>query len=338
MKIYYNYIIGVILVAFMIIACSDDNNERLDSLQGFSLSKTYLTIPEDGGDVTLTINSATAWKLDSAVVVGKHVDTNGKTVSDYDRLPKWLNATPVTGKAGQTTITFHANASNSGREILLRLSTGNHKQYIIVRQGSFEAATATCADIIAGVDGKTYRVKGLCTSIVNNTNGNWYLNDGTGEIYIYGTLDAKGIEKNFSSLDIEPGDMVEVEGPKTTYKGTVELINVSVLKITKSLIKVVSTVPEIDKGGGKFTIKAAYKGKSTLVDIPEQFNWISLLKIDYIQGIPTKIEINPSDTVVYNFKVAPNTEGNRIGYVTISSTLGKNTSSINVSVTQAGTD
>ena len=45
-------------------------------------------------------------------------------------------------------------------------------------------------------------------------------------------------EKNFLSLGIEVGDIVTVEGPKTTYNGTVELVNVTVINIEKSLIKV----------------------------------------------------------------------------------------------------
>ena len=93
----------------------------------------------------------------------------------------------------------------------------------------------TCADVIAGADGTTFRVKGECTKIANTTYGNWYLKDATGEIYIYGTLDAEGKPKNFSSLGIEVGDIVTVEGPKTTYKETtVELVDVTVISIEKA--------------------------------------------------------------------------------------------------------
>ena len=61
--------------------------------------------------------------------------------------------------------------------------------------------------------------------------GNWYLTDETGTIYIYGTLDAKGNEKNFLSLGIEVGDIVTVEGPKTLYGTTDELVNVTVVSL-----------------------------------------------------------------------------------------------------------
>lgn len=91
----------------------------------------------------------------------------------------------------------------------------------------------TCADVIAGEDGVTFRIKGECTEIKNTTFGNWMLKDATGEVYIYGTLDAEGKIKNFGSLGIEVGDIVTVEGPKKTYNTTVELVDVTVIAIEK---------------------------------------------------------------------------------------------------------
>ena len=93
--------------------------------------------------------------------------------------------------------------------------------------------TATCAEIIAGADGTNYRVTGKCVEIANTTYGNWYLEDATGKIYIYGTLDAEGKTKNFASLGIEVGDELTVEGPKKTWNETVELVDVKVIEIKK---------------------------------------------------------------------------------------------------------
>ena len=258
MKIQYKYIIGVVFAALAFAACSDDD-EKAGPLGSIVLDKTYLTIPMTGGDVNLTIKAGGQWAFEKAVKVGTHKDDAGKTVNDYDYLPTWLTASALFGGAGETTITFHADASNSGRETELCITTGKDKQFVIVRQGSLDASSATCAEVLAGSDGKTYRVKGICTSIANTTYGNWYLNDGTGEVYIYGTLDANGAERNFTSLGIEVGDEITVEGPRSTYGTTIELVNVTVLKITKSLIKVVSENPTVGKDGGEFVVKAAYK-------------------------------------------------------------------------------
>ena len=97
-----------------------------------------------------------------------------------------------------------------------------------------DVTTATCAEILAGTDGTVYRVTGKCVEIANTLYGNWYLEDATGKIYIYGTLDAEGNTKNFASLGIEVGDEITVEGPRKTYKETVELVDVKVIEIKKA--------------------------------------------------------------------------------------------------------
>ena len=97
-----------------------------------------------------------------------------------------------------------------------------------------QVTTATCAEVLAGADGTIYRVTGKCVEIANTTYGNWYLEDATGKVYIYGTLDAEGNTKNFASLGIEVGDKITVEGPRKTYKETVELVDVKVIEIKKA--------------------------------------------------------------------------------------------------------
>lgn len=95
-----------------------------------------------------------------------------------------------------------------------------------------DVIVGTCADVIAGADGTIFQVKGTVKSISNTTYGNWILKDDTGEITIYGTLDAEGKTKNFSSLGINQGDIVTVKGPKKTYKETtIELVDVTVIEI-----------------------------------------------------------------------------------------------------------
>lgn len=127
---------------------------------------------------------------------------------------------------------------------------------------------STCADVTAGTDGQTYRVKGICSKIANRIYGNWYLKDATGEIYIYGTLDKNGQTKNFSSLGIEEGDEITVEGPKATYNGTAELKNVSVLDIKKNNTSDYTdndVTYQLDKSTGNATIKTIFADRVDLV-------------------------------------------------------------------------
>ena len=106
-----------------------------------------------------------------------------------------------------------------------------------------QVVVGTCQDVINGQDGTIFRVKGKCTNILNTTYGNWDLEDETGTIRIYGTLDAEGKTKNFLSLGIEVGDIVTVQGPRKDFNGTIELVDVTVISIEKGS----APEPEIEK-------------------------------------------------------------------------------------------
>lgn len=224
MNLKYFFAIAAAAVAFA--SCSE--NYEVDNLNGLTVSSSYVSLPVAGGTNTITIKSNDAWQLDTTGTVVK-----GKS---------WLEFYPsLTGEAGESQLTISAPADVNGRSAEVLLKSGSQTQHILIIQGLPQATAATCAEVIAGPDAKTFMVTGTVTSIANTTYGNFYLQDNTGTIYIYGTLDKNGNEKNFSSLGIEAGDEVTVTGPKTTYGSTVELVNVTVNKINKSLIKVDST-------------------------------------------------------------------------------------------------
>ena len=294
------------------------------SYDNIKLSQSYLSISEKGGSVEVTLTATEAWNFVVSKSWPEVIETD-KEGNETKRTPSWLSAASVmSGEAGEYKITFSAEASASGHEIDLEIKAGSNTQILRVRQGSLEASSATCAEIIAGPDGKTYRTKGTCTAIANTTYGNWYLNDGTGEVYIYGTLDAKGAEKNFTSLGIEVGDVVEVEGPKTTYGSTIELVNVTVIKITKSLAKVLTESQTYPKEGGEYAVKVAYKGSNFNPSVPAEYrDWASVVDVKTIAGVPTKIETNPADTAVVTVKLFPNEGGDRKGQIDFASGSSK---------------
>lgn len=323
----FRYILGVLLSAFLLMGCSDDDT-KVGKLADFQLDKTFLSIPVTGGSVSVVVTATSDWKFDNAF----DLDSKNKKVLP---VPTWLTASQTSGGAGQTTITFQAEASDAGREAMIEILVGDIKQFLVVRQGSLEAAAATCAEIIAGPDSKTYLVTGTVTAIANTTYGNWYLDDGTGQVYVYGTLDKDGKTKNFSSLGIEMGDVVTVSGPKTTYNGTVELVDVTVHKIVKALLKIDETETSVGVEGKDFEVKVAYKGNGAFFNIADEAkSWISYVETKYVAGKATIFEQNPADTAVFKFNVAPNTGDSRKGNITFSSYSGKNSTEIAYTVKQ----
>ncbi len=348
------YLFSAILSsAFLFAGCQPDTHESFDNVK---LSQSYLSIPEDGGSVEMTVTSNEAWKFiineKWPEVVTFNKDADGKTIkAKFDRFgnlindaadikektPSWLAVSVLEGKAGDTKVTFSAEGTVGGREIEVALLAGNNKQFIRVRQGVMEATAVSCKEANELPEGKSVILKGTVTAIENTTYGNWTLVDDTGSMYIYGTLDKKGATKNFASLGLEAGDVVEVEGPIGSYNGKKQLVNVMVNSITKSLVKLVSEEQTVSKDGGEFDVTVAYKGESILPSVPQEYrSWVSIVDMRTVKGIPTKIEQNPADTAFVKISLQPNTAGDRTGAVAFSSSKGASTSSVTYNFTQEG--
>ena len=278
------YFISFFALVALLSSCSDDDAMTL--LDEIQVSSSYVGIDEAGGSTTIVLKAAEAWSFDE------------------EEFPEWLTVNPKAGGAGETTVTFSAPAAPDGRTAVLHIKCADKSQTINVIQGLSTVSEATCAEVIAGPESKTYRVTGTVRSIVNTTYGNWYLQDETGEIYIYGTLDAKGQTKNFLSLGLEVGDIVTVEGPKTLYGTTVELVDVTVINIQKSLVKVEGYDPEdatIPLEGGNVVVNLTCKTSNGIsVEIPDEAkDWLSIVSI-----------VGGAEPVV-TFRAQPNAGGDR---------------------------
>ena len=314
MKFKYLFI-ALIAVAGFFASCSDDKD--LGQLDGIQVSQSSLSIPVEGGKVEFDVTSAADWKF----------VTNDKKGNPVDSIPAWITSSCTGGNAGTTHVVFNAAATKGANNSTFKLVSGAYTQYITVIQGVLNPPFSTCKEILAGNDGETYKVKGTLTKLSNTTYGNWYINDGTGEVYVYGTLDANGSEKNFASLKLEEGDEVTIQGPRETYKGTPQLKNVTVLSYTKSLIKVEELDKDtLDKAGEDFKVTLTVKGEGVTVDIPEaDQSWLS------VKGIVTsgtKAEIT--------FHANANAGGARSSSIGFTSTKGKQSSTVTAVAYQLG--
>ena len=313
MKLKY-FIPMFIMALAMLTSCSDD--EVVTYPDGLRVSSSYMALPVEGGSASIDVYCNQKWEVD--------------TVGAFPKKEPWFDYSVSSSDKGQV-LTITADETLDGRSTSFKIVAENGTTQIVnVIQGLSTVSTATCAEVIAGPDSKTYRVKGVCTGIANTTYGNWYLNDGTGELYIYGTLDKNGATKNFLSLGIEVGDEITVEGPKTTYGSTIELVNVTVIAFNKSLIKVDSTYVggvasnELPLEGGELTAYVTCKGQGVTVDIPEDAKeWLSISAIK-----------NGGSEVV--FKAAPNTGGDRNTTVIFKTTDGKKEYTSQMTIAQKG--
>ena len=269
-------------IAATAVSCVKDELAQLDEVQ---VSQSYIALPVEGGSCDVTVTAVDSWEITD--------------------IPEWLTVAPASGVAGKTVVTFSAEATSATNESVLNLLCAGKTQLLTVLQmaDKVELPITSCAEVNAAEDGITFKIKGTITAIENTTYGNMYVTDETGSVYIYGTL-YEGAEKQFSKYGVEVGDIVVVEGPRGSYKGSPQLVNATILAIEKSLIKVESVDPETAElpiEGGILTVTLTAKGDGVEVVIPEENkSWIS------VSGM------NVSGTsAVVSFNIAENAGGDR---------------------------
>lgn len=294
--------------AALFIGCT---KEMPGDLEEIKVSSSFVSIPEAGGSQSIKIETTVDWSIESVL------DDKGKDATT------WLSVSPTSGPKGISTIVFSAEGTLNSRTAVIKINVNGKTQYINATQqwGDGTVSASTCAEVLAGPDGKTFQVEGVVTRIAESaTYGNWYINDGTGEVYIYGTkYQGQTKQGAIGKLGIEVGDVVKIEGPKTTYNGTVELVDVDVLNVTKSLIKVIDPEETGAKEGGILTVKVIAKGGN--IEVKPNDEWIKIGSLGSL-----------GDTTLVNLYLDENFGGAREGSVVFSS----GTSSVETVIKQSG--
>lgn len=76
----------------------------------------------------------------------------------------------------------------------------------------------TVAEFLAAAEDETiYTLKGTITSVTNTTYGNFYINDGTGEVLIFGLSSPEGATKYWAESGAKVGDDIVVKTVRTSY-------------------------------------------------------------------------------------------------------------------------
>lgn len=303
-----NIFTALLAALTLTVGCEDEKVAYLDEIK---VSQSYVAIDAAGGSTEITLSAKDEWS--------------------FSDVPEWLKVEPASGAAGKDiTVTFTATAAKATKEAMLYLNCGSKSQIINVIQMTekVELPISTYKQIAAGQDGTVYRAKGTCNDIYNTEYGNWHLIDATGDLTIYGTLDKSGAKKNFKSLGIEAGDIVTVEGPKKTFNGTVQLTDVTVIAIEKSLIKIESLTPAeaLPKEGGVLEVALTCKGTNMEVVLPDAAkSWVSVAGIS-----------STGKEATVKFSVAANPEGKRQADIVIKTVSGGKDYTAQFTLTQDG--
>lgn len=329
------YIIPAAIAALtMLASCSENDTLELDNIK---VSQSYIAIPEKGGDVTVEITASEDWTFDIDFdVEEKKLDDEKGVVKYYVPTKQldlkdnsWFSVSARSGSKGKSKVTFHADATTESRSSALQIKAGDKIQNVIVAQtaGAQEVKVVSVKDVIAGTDGKTYRVKGFCTAISNTNYGNWDMADSEGNsIMIYGTKDATGAY-NWNSFNIAVGDEVVVEGPRKTYGSTIELVDATFISVKKALLACDDVNKFIAKEATSFELKVAQKGEG--LSFESQSDWLTIEGNGYTS--------DGKGNLIFKVNVEENTTGsNRTGSIVLKSTKKDDETILPVSITQLG--
>ena len=280
-----NYILSILAGAALAAGCAQE--QVISSVAEFKPEKSYIGLPLEGGINTTPVKATASWSFDTSAI------------------PEWLTVSPTSGGAEVEHIVFAAepNTGNSERSVNLVVNVGGKQQRFTVIQagpGEVEAPLSTIAQVAAGNDGETFRIRGTVTSIVNTNYGNLYVSDDTGSISIYGLFNAKGQYPKdaggWATFGVEVGDVITVQGPRTLYNGTtLELVDATLINVEKSLIEVDPSEIAVGSDAGTFTVSVTSKANGMAV-LPSE-SWVRV----------TDIAAGEKDAVVYSFAYDANT-------------------------------
>ena len=279
-----NFFLSILAGAVLAAGCAQE--QAISSIAEFKPEMSYIGIPLEGGITTTAVQATASWSFDTSAI------------------PEWLTVTPTSGAAGTEHIVFaaEANTGTSERSVNLVVNVAGKQQNFTVIQagpGAVEAPLSTIADVMAGNDGTLFRIRGTVTTIANTNYGNLYIEDATGSIYIYGLFNAKGQYPKdaggWATFGVDAGDVITVQGPRTMYGTTLELVDATLISVEKSLITVDPGEVEVGSEAGTFTVTVTSKANGMAV-LPSE-TWVRM----------TDIAAGDGDAVVYSFAYDANT-------------------------------
>ena len=207
------YLLSILAGAALAAGCVRE--QVISSLAEFKPEFSCIGLPYEGGISSMSFTSTADWSVEQKSV------------------PEWLTVTPTAGVPGSSALVFATdpNPAMSARTADVLVNVGGRQQRLIVTQagaGPIEAPISTVQQLLDGSDGEVFRIKGTVTSVASTYYGNLYVKDATGTIYMYGInnemgQDPRSAEGGWDSFGIEAGDVITVQGPRSTHNGTVEL-------------------------------------------------------------------------------------------------------------------
>lgn len=278
-------------------------------LDEVKVSKSYVAIPVEGGEVKIQVEASAEWNITA---------WDAKAEKNIE-IPEWLTITPMSGAAGKSEVTFAAGATTETLEVMLHLDCAGASQVLNVMQMASkpEAALTTCKFVLeSGVVDQFYRIKAKVAEIPLadfQKYGKFFISDdSTAEkVQIYGCANKAEYLDKSNNPTIAVGDVVVIEGSWSKYGNFNN--DTQILSVEKSLIKAEKVLPStpLPVEGGVVTVVLTVKGDDLAIEIPEDATWLTAGEPTII-GTSTFVELtaapnegDPRSTTV-DFKTTSN--------------------------------
>ena len=139
----------------------------------------------------------------------------------------------------------------------------------------------SCAEFNALEDGVAqYKVRGIITSIASTKYGNVYINDGTGEVYVYGIT-------GWADAGLKVGDEVVLQSVKTSYKDAPQMKNAVVLESVAHDTKTVADFLATEESKTVYYILrgAVTEAEGKTIEPYGNFNLVDATGSVYVYGV-----------------------------------------------------
>ncbi len=191
--------------------------------------------------------------------------------------PAWLEVKPNVGYAGKTVVTIKAadNKEEVEKDGQTVTELGPQRSAVVAFTGEGDAKAEVAVsqagdpnkwdpakprpvtmqyfnEVATTGDGFTYELTGKITEVANTLYGNFYFEDETGSVYVYGLLSPEGEQKvQWAAAGLKVNDVLTVRGARGEYGGSPQMTNATYVShvVGEEVPVITTTIGGIEKPG-----------------------------------------------------------------------------------------
>ena len=232
-------LLALVAIGALLVSSCKNNEEGAIIPVNIAVSQDYLEIDSTAGTYSVQLFSNTPWKGE-IVVSNPWMDEAEKFEAD-----PWITVTspdPLEGMASEDSLTVTFSVTENTAAALAEGDTLYQREVIIYFRSDRQIYATLTVHQMGGVlkpnadtgpkpvtveeflaaeeSNQWYRLSGKLTGLYNTEYGNFYLEDKTGEVLVYGlNLNATAGDKTFSQIGVGEGDNITIVARRGSYNG-----------------------------------------------------------------------------------------------------------------------